>query len=182
MGISFTTRDWFEKMRNCVLLKCKGYVFLVYGLTVFKSKYEEIDVLTSKCQDIKYGFTLYGSDSYMFPSEVVADYGKVYSGDDAIRFILDKGITYPRSEVNGTSEEGLSISIWLRDIDLSIPLVICCKDRGNESWEKVDALLIANGYNESNADMDKFNEQLPLVVVEGNLNRDCLVDAISLLN
>jgi hypothetical protein len=71
---------------------------------------------------IRYAFPYLGTHRPFFVTLAADDRGKLYRGLDAIDWIAGEGLLYPRSDAAGLWPDGTEGQLFLKELDLAVPL------------------------------------------------------------
>ena len=73
---------------------------------------------------VAYAFVLQSSGNLLFPYLAMDDRGALYKDLEAVDWIARRGQLFPRSDVHGTLDDGSTLELMLRDLDLAVPLKV----------------------------------------------------------
>lgn len=74
---------------------------------------------------IRYGVRFLGKSFLsIVPGLVVLDYGDILTGDEAWDFLLRRSNLHPRAEVVGYRSDGKDDMVFIRDLDLALPVEV----------------------------------------------------------
>ncbi|MDP6770310.1 MAG: hypothetical protein QF704_06405 [Anaerolineales bacterium] len=146
----------------CYLVRNKQHRFLVRGIRTIApvdTSYKVVGPITH----VRYALNSLKIQATIFPMRVVSDYGGVYTGMNAIDWIIKKGLSYPRSDVDCVMSDGTIISCMLRDLNLSVvPVVHVGADSDKLPGKHVSAIISINGSIDSDIYSSRVRHCLPI--------------------
>lgn len=72
---------------------------------------------------LMYGFPLAYEQDFLLPQMVIDDFKRVFEADAALEFLLNKGNSYPRADVVGTSLSTMTrCDLFVKEVDLGAGL------------------------------------------------------------
>jgi hypothetical protein len=147
---------------HCCLVRKKQYRFLVRGirsLRLVDASYRVVGPTTN----VRYGLHSLKIQDTIFPIRVVSDYGAVYTGMNVIDWIIKKGLSHPRADVDCVMSDGTIISCMLRDLNLSVvPVVHVGADSDKLPGKHVSAIISINGSIDSDIYSSRVRHCLPI--------------------
>ena len=146
----------------CCLVRNKQYRFLVRGIRTIglaDTSYRVVGPITN----VRYGLNSLKMQAAIFPRRVVSDYGGIYTGMNAIDWIIKKGLSHPRADVDCVMSDGTIISCMLRDLDLSVvPVVYVGADSDKLPGKRVSAIISIDGSIDSDIYSSRVRHCLPI--------------------
>ena len=150
---------------HCYLVRNKQYRFLVRGIRTIElvdTSYKVVGPITH----VRYGLNSLKIQATIFPMRVVSDYGGVYTGMNAIDWIIKKGLSYPRADVDCVMSDGTMTSCMLRDLDLSVvPVVYVGADSDKLPGKPVSAIISIDGSINSDVYSSRVRHCLPIIYI-----------------
>lgn len=81
---------------------------------------------------IRYAYPRYTTREPFFPAMAVDDVGGAYRGLEALDWIMDRGLLFPRSDAIGLRPDGSKDQLSLKELDLAVtPSVFVAKDEND---------------------------------------------------
>ena len=78
---------------------------------------------------IRYAYPHYATREPFFPALAVDDVGGAYRGLEALDWIMDRGLLFPRSDAVGLRADGSKDQLPLKELDLAVtPTAFCAHD------------------------------------------------------
>ena len=150
---------------HCYLVRNKQYRFLVRGirsLRLVDTSYRVVGPTTN----VRYGLHSLKIQDTIFPIKVVSDYGATYTGMNVIDWIIKKGLSHPRADVDCVMSDGTITSCMLRDLDLSVvPVVYVGADSDKLPGKRVNAIISIDGSIDSDVYSSRVRHCLPIAYI-----------------
>ncbi len=123
-----------EPYRAPIAERVTGVVTLLAGAALLSSRKLTVGETIAQGElVIRYGITYLGKPHVtIVPDLVVADYGELLRGEEAWRFLMDKGHLYPRADVCGRRNDGQEDMVALKQLDLDGPYDVYVYGRESE--------------------------------------------------
>lgn len=97
------------------------------------------EVLFTGALALRYGLPYLYEDDALIPQLVYDDHRREHTGHELFAFVAAHGHAYPRADAMGVRLSGQEDHVFLRDLDLALPLVVVA--RGRDSSESSPTTL-----------------------------------------
>lgn len=82
---------------------------------------------------LRYAYPRFETRRPFFPFMAADDWGNLYRGFDAVDWLISNGLMYPRADVAGLWLDGAQDQVFVKELDLAVPMTVYAAASGEMS-------------------------------------------------